>query len=700
MKKTKLTLYGILIGYLSLVGMIGCAAIPKKAGNENELRYKIDDWKEQLYSNDPSVRSAAAVSLLGSNLHKAQEPLIRILNDDKASEDVKVSVIKAFGFMKDDRATDFLINLLNNESAKLQTAASEALGELKTRNSIQKMSVAMLNPLQPLHAKMLLAEAFGNTNNREAVEPLIKVLMMDDRGLKDVAKKSLEKITKQPKGNNSVWWKEWWGINKTKTQDQWLEDIVLKQAENTKQLETQIAKLKLEMAQKTIKLLEVRADKSDPKPLIDAVKSDYHDVRIFAAKELANIKDPSVIDALVDATSDSQEEVRIEVVQTLGEIGDERAVKPLIYALDDESLLVREKAAKALGQLGKPESAEALISALSNNSTNLSIMRTIIDALGQIGDIKAVEPLISLLHHKESKIRECTAASLGKIHDERAVKPLIAALLDEQERVRWYSADSLGKIGDPACVEPLVKLLSDNSARVRESAVTALGQIGNQQAIESLIKALQDVDKRVTEQAAESLVNIKKMEFEVMDTLATTFYTNKDYKRAGIILEKQIAKYSKQPELNEKILQTKVKLAKILLTIKDWQKALSLYEEVVKQSSRDDTIKKDLIQCLKEIKQYDRALEWYAIWTKEIPQNNQVCWEGRLDIANALLDQGKYENVKSLIDNLKAEDINLGGEKFKSQFRELGERCLSNLADSNRIGQLGVEQTFGFDDKE
>ena len=54
--------------------------------------------------------------------------------------------------------------------------------------------------------------------------------------------------------------------------------------------------------------------------------------------------------------------------------------------------------------------------------------------------------------------------------------------------------------------------------------MTALGQIGYPQSIESLIKALKDVDKRVVaEQAAESLVNIKKMGYEVMDTVATTF---------------------------------------------------------------------------------------------------------------------------------------------------------------------------------
>lgn len=705
MQKIKQTLYSILLVAVSL--STGCSAISRKVAIEKvhlktaiELRRKLDEWTEQLHSNDPTIRSSAAVSLLGLNLLNAQEPLIRILKDNKEREDVKISVIKAFGFTKDDRATDILINLLDSDSVLIQNAVTETLGELKTKNSIQKMSEALLDPQRSLNTKILLAKALGNTNDRDAVEPLIKMLAIDDRGLREVAKKSLEKITKLTNTNDLAWWNEWWLLNKSKTREQWLEDIVLKQEENAKQLESKISEMKLEAAQKSIKLLEIRPDKTDPKPLIEAIKSDYPEVRIFAAKELVKIKDPSVIDVLINAISDKEEEVRIEVVQALGDIGDERAVKPLTNVMGDESLVVRGKAAKALGKLGKREAEDALISALSSN-TDLSIVCSVIEALGQIGDTKAVDPLITFLTHKESKIREYTAAALGKLRDNRAVESLIAALSDEQERVRWYAADSLGKIGDPVSVESLVKLLSDTSARVRESAVTALGQIGNQLAIESLIKALQDIDKRVAEQAAESLVNIKKMNFDTMDTVATTFYANKDYKRAEAILEKQITEYSKQPELQEKILQTKIKLAKTLFAIKDWQKALGLYEEIVKRFPSDDTIKIELIQCLKETKQYDHALEWYSIWIKETPQNYELCWQGRLDIARIIFEQGKYENVKNLVDSLKAEDPNLGGESFKPHFQELVERCTEDSNNPSRVTQIiESEQTSAFQDKE
>lgn len=198
MQKTKKAFYGIVLIATSL--SIGCTAISRKVAIEKvhlktaiELRRKLDEWTEQLHSNDPTIRSSAAVSLLGLNLLNAQEPLIRILKDNKEREDVKISVIRAFGFTKDDRATDVLIGLLESDSVAIQSAAAETLGELKTKNSIQMMSEALLDPQRPLNARILLGKALGNTNDRDAVEPLITILATNDPALRETAKKSLEK---------------------------------------------------------------------------------------------------------------------------------------------------------------------------------------------------------------------------------------------------------------------------------------------------------------------------------------------------------------------------------------------------------------------------------------------------------------------------------------------------------------------------
>ncbi len=180
-KRVELTILGILVTALSLLPHFGCATIkktidadtPETKPADTELRRKLAEWTSLLHSTDPTIRSSAAVSLLGINLLNAQEPLVKILMDRKEREDVKISVIKAFVFTKDDRATDVLIALLDSESVFLQSAAAEALGGLRTKKSMHTMSEAMLAPRQSLTTKILLAKALGNTNDRETVEPLI-----------------------------------------------------------------------------------------------------------------------------------------------------------------------------------------------------------------------------------------------------------------------------------------------------------------------------------------------------------------------------------------------------------------------------------------------------------------------------------------------------------------------------------------------
>ncbi|NUN24226.1 MAG: hypothetical protein HUU09_12300, partial [Candidatus Jettenia caeni] len=97
---------------------------------------------------------------------------------------------------------------------------------------------------------------------------------------------------------------------------------------------------------------------------------------------------------------------------------------------------------------------------------------------------------------------------------------------------------------------------------------------------------------------------------------------------------------------------------------------------------------------------FDRALEWYTIWIKETSRNNQLCWQGRLDIANAMFEQGKYENVKSLIDGLQVEDLNLGGSEFKQNFQSLKDVSVRELFNSKTVSQKSeLEESLNVENK-
>ncbi|MFQ5861864.1 MAG: HEAT repeat domain-containing protein [Candidatus Brocadiales bacterium] len=663
-----------------LVGEVSPGASPVSSAD-------VERWTKQLYSPDPTIRSSAAISLLGLNDQKALKPLLNILNRSHTAgvpaqrngattvseTEVLISVIKVFGFKEDDRAIGPLIDLLQHDSPDVKQCASEALGNLHSSKAIQRMSANLLNPGYPRESRVLLAQALGQTMEQEAVEPLISVLReAEDGELLDTTLEALRHISKQSFGRDPSEWEEWWATNKYKTREQWLRDIVTKLEEASKQLQEQNDALEKELAEKTLALLRGASEKKDHKTLLEAMMSEYPEVRVSATKALSQLDNPGAVSALIAALDDSERSVRAAAAQALGELGDDRAIDPLLRTLNDEDVSVRENVARALASFRGKDVVESLINLLTERTTPVAIAAA--EALGQIGSAEAVEPLAELLNSKEPKVREVAAIALGKIKDPGAVTPLINGLKDPEERVRWYVADSLGSIGSSEGVEPLIELLSKDSARIRESAAASLGRIGDERAIEPLVQATGDPDKRVAEQAADALLSIDVHSYEAMEYLADTFYEREDYNRVSQILEKQISQFSTSEAYKDKISDSRLKLAIAYQLQKDWQKAATQYDVLLSgDKPQNMDVMVSMVECLKELKQYDRILEHYSIWMKELPEHAQMWWEGRLEIVYILFEQGNYEKTQKLIDEFQLEDPELGGPNFKEKFLGLTE---------------------------
>ncbi|MCP4365531.1 MAG: HEAT repeat domain-containing protein, partial [Planctomycetes bacterium] len=151
---------------------------------------EVGRWTKQLYSSDPAIRSSAAISLLGLDSDKELQLLLDILSRTQpatrpdqsngktaASEDeVLVSIIKAFGFKADDRATGPLIERLEDPNPEVRESACEALASLNSSEAIQRMSANLLNPGSPRESRILLSRALGQRMGQGAVEPLITIL--------------------------------------------------------------------------------------------------------------------------------------------------------------------------------------------------------------------------------------------------------------------------------------------------------------------------------------------------------------------------------------------------------------------------------------------------------------------------------------------------------------------------------------------
>ncbi len=674
----------LIYGCLAVIGNKVVNAKTVKYANKTlqdttpELQIKIDEWMKLLYSDDPAIRSSASISLLGLNLPAVYDSLVDILTNS-TNDDVRISLIKAFSFTGDDKALESMIELLDSENETLQITSANALGNIRTRRAIEKMIDVLINTKNSINSRILITGALAKTRSREAVKPLISLLESDNNDLRIAARDALVEITKQSDGNTNIFWQEWWERNKVKTREQWLEDIVDKVEEDVKKLRSQNSILRSEVAQKTIKILETGKGKDNIiqfVQLLDAIKSEYPEVRVFAARELLNHKTPDMAIIFIDLISDTNGDIRALAAKTVGEIGDVSGLNSLILALRDKETKVRESAARALGKLGSKKAVMDLLSALNDKEN--SVTCAVAEALGEIKANEAVETLINLLSNEYPIVKESAIVALGNIRDNRAIEPLINSLNDDEERVRWYAADSLGKIGIQKATLPLITLLSDKSARVRESVVTALGQIGDESAVESLIKLLKDEDNRVAEKAASVLSTIECKNFETLDNIVSTFYAEKDYIRSIEILKKQINNFKDLPEYSHALWQSKLKLAKSYFLLDNCQKAIQTYEELVIHFD-DIEIKRELVQCLKEANQHDKLLNFFSLWVEDLLADNSLWWDEIYKILEEYFEKGEFNRVRELVDDFEGKNHYMGGPELKFKFHELKKKSLETL---------------------
>lgn len=633
---------------------------------------KFKQWKKKLYSKDTNIQTAAAVSLLNLESTDALELLKEILKDGK-NKGITISVLKAFGFTGDDRAMSHIISILDSKHENIRLIAAETLGKIRSSKAHKMLISNLFNSQKSINSRILIVQALGDVRNRDSVDPLIKVLKSNDENLQIAAHNALVKITMQHIGKDVAQWEEWWDLNKIKSREEWLEDIIEELDENVKQAQFEGEVLNKEIAKKSIELLKSSLNNSDIDPFIQAVKSNYAAVRVFAANELSLRKPPEALNIFLELLLDENLEVRIIAVRTLGGMNDERAIEPLLSIVSEADEDLQVEVVRSLGRIGRPQAVDALIPLLNNKSNK--VLRATVEALSQIVDARVTDNIIPLFENKDPTVRESVALALGKIKDEKSVEPLIKALFDKDERVRWYAADSLGKLKSEEAVAPLIVLLSDSSARVRESATTSLGQIGNDLAVEHLIKMLDDPDKRVVEEASDALIAIAGGSLKALDNLSKIFFSKKDYNRAIQMTEKQLASFT---EKEDALWESRVRLAQSYLMTENWDKAAGLYTILVDHFPNDIELKKELLRSMLEMKQHDRSLELISEWINGPYKDKEFFWKSRLEIIAIIFGNEDYVKVKELIDKFEAENPELGGKELKSDFISLRKKSLGS----------------------
>jgi HEAT repeat protein len=102
--------------------------------------------------------------------------------------------------------------------------------------------------------------------------------------------------------------------------------------------------------------------------LVDDLKSPDPDLRVEAARQLGELKDPAAVEALIEALRDPWPSVQIAAIKALTISKPPSAVEPLVKALSDSHANVREYAGEALKQFDDQKVIETLKVAASNGN--------------------------------------------------------------------------------------------------------------------------------------------------------------------------------------------------------------------------------------------------------------------------------------------------------------------------------------------
>lgn len=374
----------------------------------------LNDWNKLIHIGEPAV-----------------EPLIQALKDED-SFDLHRESIKALGAIKDKRAIEPLIELLQNDKIYLREEVVKALGQLGD----EKVVNPLISVLQNETSSTLRCEtirALGLTKDKRAVKPLIEALQHESQKHRLDAKTTI--ITEVAISLGKI--KDERAITPLVSLYNVYTDYVNKKISNA--------------------LLTINTELS--KFFFSILNSDENNL----------LEIDNAFDLAVASLYHQNSWVRRQVIWALLKLRDYRAVGQILKTLNDNHLNVVSYAIYALGEIGNDKAVITLMDILLKK------------------DFPTCKNVDSLTFSEYwSDPRSEAAVALGKIKDKRAFKALMMVIEEKgNDSLIEKSAWALSELGDKRAIEPLksAKKLTNSSGEIQK-AIDKLEKFKNQAYLE------------------------------------------------------------------------------------------------------------------------------------------------------------------------------------------------------------------------
>ncbi|MEH1815845.1 MAG: HEAT repeat domain-containing protein [Nostoc sp.] len=339
-------------------------------------------------------------------------PLVEILEDEDAEEELRWYAARTLGEFKHPEAIASIVELLKNDrDEELKAIAATALGQMGTV-AIASLTELLLDE----NTRLLAVRSLCCIRQPETITPLLSVVQDPQAAIRAAAIEALSSF-----------------------HDERVPPVLLKALDDTAATVRRAALLGL------------------------GFRPDLH---LHQALDLITRLQPKLYDFNLD--------VRCAAAVTLSRIGSDDAAKHLFDLLisPQTPITLQLETIRALSWVGTLSSLEYLQEAL-NQSTSETVWQEIVTVLGRVQKSQLTTPATEILL-QILRCLSCGTLPERRASLRDAPRTLTHHPATEISSIKSAIALSLGQLGEMQAIEPLISLLGDSNASVRLHAIAAL----------------------------------------------------------------------------------------------------------------------------------------------------------------------------------------------------------------------------------
>ncbi|MDX8411777.1 MAG: HEAT repeat domain-containing protein [Mariprofundaceae bacterium] len=416
-----------------------------------------------VQEGDEGVRRAAIEALGKIGNEQAREPLLDILGNSEVDEMLRAAVPAALAGLVDEKVLAALRDAVGDDSKLVRSMSMMALKDIDHPGARDALLAA-------LHGELLPPE--------QAEEQVIEDAKQKDEGVIETVAEEEAVEAGEPAVDQEQ--------DEPPESEHWPDSTLASIAQDKINAEKLAAQVKennesFELSGDIIEFVDIaKANRKRKKASKPGAIAPHQDVRLFAARLLADVHGEDVIEALCDCLNAEDAALKQEAVTSLGRAGRSghaAVTSHLLPLLDNEDRSLSFEVIRALGRLGGDGVAEALLEQLRD--ADGFIRRVAAEALEGFSDEAVVGALRErLLNEKDLGVRLACAKSLAAIGDGRAVEDIVQAAFLEGGEQRHEMGRILRDFDPDAATQALVATLMDETkADDHRAAIEAVAEI-------------------------------------------------------------------------------------------------------------------------------------------------------------------------------------------------------------------------------